>query len=229
MNKALNNKYEQSGKFNTALFNQDFKILEEKQIKQAQIIEDNKLEEINNYYVNYKIGNNNDDNNKNNNITNYTFNELIYEWFDTILKIFSEVLKFNYDFKGFIDIFIKDNRAFYVGLTLITISVLFYLINNFTDPQNSDIDNATIINNNYINSDNLGKSNLNNEEIEQIRELISLPTKQLLPSKEILPSKDSIPLTESVGGSDKNVFNNINLFDNKNIFKSGLIFAEMDN
>jgi hypothetical protein len=39
MNKGLNNKYEQSGKFNTALFNQDFKILEDKQIKQALTIE----------------------------------------------------------------------------------------------------------------------------------------------------------------------------------------------
>ena len=52
--------------------------------------------------------------------------------------------------------------------TISLICRLFYLINNFTDPQNSDIDNATIINNNYINSDNLGKSNLNNEEIETI-------------------------------------------------------------
>ena len=149
------NKYNQGGKFNEALFNKDFQDKIVEQIKYAEMLETQKLNEINNYYIYERKKEKEKEKEKN------TISSFLVDWNDNIRNIVVDILKFDYNFTGFLQIFTQDNRMFYVGITIITIFVIYYFIKSyfFYNENNQCEQKATIKNYIYHLDNNTDKLN----------------------------------------------------------------------
>ena len=66
-----------------------------------------------------------DDPNKLNNISNLTINEILFNWLNAIISIFKDLFSLNFS-----NILTKENRLFYIGLTIILIGMIGYIINH---------------------------------------------------------------------------------------------------
>ena len=115
-------KYITGSKFNEATFNADFlKIIDEQEIL-ANKNEQQKLNIINNYYINKmeyqsdKIP-----------IENMSIQQLLLNWLSSLKNIYTDILNVNINR----NILIKEDRLFYIGLTFIIIGIIGYIYNNY--------------------------------------------------------------------------------------------------
>ena len=220
---AKDNKYSQSGKFNEALFNTDFQEKITEQIKYAETIETQKLNEINNYYI-YELK-------EKEKISNdeITISKFLVNWNDNIRNIIVDIMLFNYNFSEFIQIFTKDNRIFYVGLTVVTIFTIYYFIKSYFFYTDNICEQKSAINN-YI-----YKSDIDSNKLKEMEKVITNNV-----SREIgkdMTNNVSIEMINNVSkemGKDmsKEMINNVSKETNSNILDSisnssgGYIFAE---
>lgn len=137
-------KYTNSGAFNSALFNKDFEIINEEQNEIAQNIENNKLMELNNS-VNNNVNNRLSDKS----LVNMSLNEILIEWYNSFNGIFNDFIYtiniFNYNTSNTVgllnnnqledknleqykQIITKNNRLFYIGLTILIIGICGYIL-----------------------------------------------------------------------------------------------------
>ena len=143
-NNKQDNKYTQGGKFNAALFNDDFIIRNDEQIKYATQLEEQKLNEINQYYI-YELKKEKELQKK-----ELTMSDFLVTWINNIRDIIVDILKFNYDLSGFLQIFVKDNRLFYLGITIITVFLIYYFIKSYFFLDDDQLNNDNFIINNYV-------------------------------------------------------------------------------
>jgi len=150
-NKASSSKYSDGGNFNSALFNKDFDKIIGLQDELAEIIENKKLIEINSYSANkqnqYRL--NNID------ISNKTLNEILIEWFHTLNSLLDDLININIfktktpdtinstkenindkiimkTLSEYQKNVIKNNKLFYIGLTLLFIGIIGSLLQNIS-------------------------------------------------------------------------------------------------
>lgn len=70
-------------------------------------------------------------------IHNLTIAELLLNIFDTIKDILDDLIYFRFDSPtDFLNIFIKNNRIFYIGIIILFISFIFYILTPFNDIEN---------------------------------------------------------------------------------------------
>lgn len=120
-------KYMIGGQFDLASFNADFLKVIDKQDIEAKKIENKKLREINDYYYNErKYGYHQKDD-----LSDLTISNILNKWFDAIMNILFEIVRFRGSLDDFIYIFTKENRKFYIGLTILFVVSLLYFINNY--------------------------------------------------------------------------------------------------
>jgi len=120
-------KYMIGGQFDLASFNADFLKVIDKQEIEAKKIENKKLREINDYYYNEKkYGYHQKDD-----LSDLTISNILNKWFDAIVGILTDILRFSGSFDDFKYIFTKENRKFYIGLTILFVVSLLYFINNY--------------------------------------------------------------------------------------------------
>jgi hypothetical protein len=61
----------------------------------------------------------------------YTIGELILEYKDTIVNIIDDLLMFRFNnLNDFINIFLKNNRLFHIGITILLLSIFLYIFRN---------------------------------------------------------------------------------------------------
>jgi len=132
-------RYSVGNKFDLVAFNRDFDKFNEKQIKHYKDVENQKLAQINAYY---------DYNNKPICKNNFLI-IIIKKWLTELSNIASDLTYTKYDFNGFIKIFTKNNRLYYIGITFIIISLIYYIlsiITNFFTNNNSNTSTNTTAN-----------------------------------------------------------------------------------
>ena len=119
-----------NSKNTSALFNLNFiKIIKEQSIL-AEEIEKKKLKEINDYYINQETT---EETTEETNfiLKNIKLIDICVNWIKSLKDIYVDLSKLNYTFYDFINIFTKEDRLIYLGLTLITIGLICYLVNQF--------------------------------------------------------------------------------------------------
>jgi hypothetical protein len=127
-------KYKIGGQFDTASFNIDFLKVIDEQEKIAEEIEKRKLDQINAYYNNErKYGYHFKDD-----LSDLSISNILIKWLDTIMNILYEIIHNDGNIDDFLLIFTKENRLFYIGLTILFVVSILYLINNYllTDRNN---------------------------------------------------------------------------------------------
>lgn len=138
---STNNKYMTGNNFNVHLFNADFKKVQAEALAESEQLEQKKLNEINDYY----IKKDQKKNIKSDDPINMTISEILIKWLDTIEEIIIEISRLNYSITGFINIFTKKDRLFYIGITLIVFGMIGYLINKYLlDDDNINEKNVNI-------------------------------------------------------------------------------------
>jgi len=61
----------------------------------------------------------------------YTIGELVKDYIDNIIKITDELILFRYNnLDDFLNIFLKNNRLLYIGITLLFLTLLLFLLRN---------------------------------------------------------------------------------------------------
>jgi hypothetical protein len=125
---ALNNntnKYMVGGQFNVTSFNLDFSEVIEEQNVIAEDIENKKIKQINDYYINEKKYNYN----VKNDLIDITLSDHLTNWLNMFKDIIYDIIHYNTD-DDFMYIFYKNNRQFYIGLTILfVVSIMYFLYN----------------------------------------------------------------------------------------------------
>jgi hypothetical protein len=126
-NKDDANKYNTDGKFDVQKFNKAFEQNKEQSLEKMKKIDDIKLNELNNM-IKYVP------------IYNKSSYEILVGIKDTWFDILDELLEFNFS----MSIFTKNDRLFYIGLTIIIIVMMVYLYNSIiTFDDNKDTNKNT--------------------------------------------------------------------------------------
>jgi hypothetical protein len=166
------NKYNQGGKFNEALFNTDFVQKINEQIKYAEMLEQQKLNEINQYYI-YEIKKQNDEKKE------LTISDFFVIWVDNIRDIIVDILKFNYNLSDFFQIFTKGDRMFYFGITIITVFIVYYFIKSYFFTESETNDGNKLIINNYLNKSEDHENIRNKLQIYDSDEMLKILAKEM--------------------------------------------------
>jgi hypothetical protein len=148
-NNKNKNKYIANGKFDTTAFNADFKIVLQEQLIRAENIEQEHIDKYNDYYR--KLSEYKEEERKyKSTINSLTLSKILVKWGDAVKSIMMEIIKLNYNLDGFVDIFIKEDRLIYIGMTIIVIAIFGYLINEYLLADNTTGASINIVTNNYL-------------------------------------------------------------------------------
>ena len=128
---------------------------------------------------------------KKKNIHDLTLGEILINTKNTYLDIINELLSFNYP-NGISSIFTKENRIFYIGVSLLIISFLIYVLSFLFDSDEKNEEKVDSGINIYVNSPD------KKQEIES--------SKSKITEKKI--SYNSESATESIKDTDKLKINN---------------------
>lgn len=119
-------KYMVGGKFDTVSFNKDFGIILKKQITTAEDIEKSNLNKYNEYYNEMELENERKKKYENT-INNLSLLQILDKWNYNLKNIISDIITDDFS----INIFLKDDRLIYIGMTFILIGMIGYIINQY--------------------------------------------------------------------------------------------------
>jgi hypothetical protein len=136
-------------KFELTTFNQDFTNYLKKQKNEELKRDEERLKTLNQTIYEKKI-------------SNMSMTELLYEWKDSLIGFIDDIIHFNFN----VSELFKDNRLFFLGITIIIIIILFYFYYWFVS-SNEKINNDTNINISFA------IPNISENKIKKIKSLFS--------------------------------------------------------
>jgi len=120
-----------TGEFDIKKFNEEYNKKEKQREEEQKKKDEEKLKQMNKEKIEYK------------NLYELSIGEILIGFKNEMFGIITDLLFFRYkSFDGFIEVFTKNNRLFYIGLLILFSVLIIYLTTSFTNKNKKIIDNA---------------------------------------------------------------------------------------